>query len=82
LVPPLLQRINLRQPRPQPAGLNYHAVVQETKKELILKAIAEANGSYGEAARLLGVHVNYLHRLIRNLDLKPAVRESREQERR
>ncbi len=27
-------------------------------------------GSYTEAAKLLGVHPNYLHRLIRNLDLK------------
>jgi DNA-binding NtrC family response regulator len=64
-------------PRPQLSGLEYHGVLQETKKQLILKAIAEANGSYGEAARLLAVHVNYLHRLIRDLDLKPAVKESR-----
>src|SRR5262249_30558707 len=70
------------QPRPQPAGLNYHAVVQETKKELILKAIAEANGSYGEAARRLGVHVNSVRGLTGNLTRRPAVRESREQERR
>ncbi len=27
------------------------------------------------AARLLGVHPNYLHRLIRNLNLKPTLRK-------
>jgi len=26
-----------------------------------------------EAARLVGLHPNYLHRLIRNLNLKPAL---------
>jgi transcriptional regulator of acetoin/glycerol metabolism len=46
--------------------------VKESKKDLILKAIREAGGNYTEAARLLGIHPNYLHRLIRNLNLKAA----------
>ena len=32
-------------------------------------------GSYAEAARLLGVHPNYLHRLIRNLELKESLKD-------
>jgi Nif-specific regulatory protein len=48
----------------------YHAAVLETKKRVIRKAVEEASGNYTEAARRLGVHPNYLHRLIRNLDLK------------
>ncbi len=52
----------------------YHAAVKETKKQLIRRAMQEAQGSYTEAARLLGVHPNYLHRLIRNLDLKASLR--------
>jgi transcriptional regulator with GAF, ATPase, and Fis domain len=48
----------------------YHAAVKELKKRLIQNALEEAHGNYTEAARLLGVHPNYLHRLIRNLDLK------------
>jgi transcriptional regulator with GAF, ATPase, and Fis domain len=44
-----------------------------------MKAMGEAEGSYSEAARLLGMHVNNLHRLIRNLGLKPEIKGSREQ---
>jgi transcriptional regulator with GAF, ATPase, and Fis domain len=50
--------------------LNYHESVQEKKKELIRKALLEAKGSYTDAAKLLDVHPNYLHRLIRNLNIK------------
>jgi transcriptional regulator with GAF, ATPase, and Fis domain len=52
----------------------YHSAVKETKKQLIMRAIQGAKGSYTEAARLLGVHPNYLHRLIRNLGIKESVR--------
>ena len=48
----------------------YHEAVQETKKKMILQAVEQASGNYTEAARLLGVHPNYLHRLIRNMNLK------------
>ncbi len=48
----------------------YHDAVREKKKELIIKAFQEAKGSYTEAAKLLDVHPNYLHRLIRNLEIK------------
>lgn len=48
----------------------YHEAVAETKKQIITSAMEQAKGSYTEAAKLLGVHPNYLHRLIRNLDLK------------
>jgi Nif-specific regulatory protein len=51
----------------------YHEAVQETKKKIILQAIEQAGGSYTEAAKLLGVHPNYLHRLIRNMNLKAAI---------
>jgi Nif-specific regulatory protein len=48
----------------------YHEAVAQTKKQIILSAIEQAKGSYTEAAKLLGVHPNYLHRLTRNLNLK------------
>jgi transcriptional regulator with GAF, ATPase, and Fis domain len=54
----------------------YHAAVISLKKKLILDAIDQAKGSYTEGARILGVHPNYLHRLIRNLDLKDHLRSS------
>jgi transcriptional regulator with GAF, ATPase, and Fis domain len=37
---------------------------------MIANALREAKGSYPEAARLLGIHPKYLHRLARNLGLK------------
>jgi Nif-specific regulatory protein len=56
--------------RSSPAGTKYHEAVTETKKQIILRAMEESKGNYTEAAKLLGVHPNYLHRLIRNLNLK------------
>ena len=48
----------------------YHEAVNETKKQLILNAVQQANGNFTEAAKQLGLHANYLHRLIKNLDLR------------
>jgi transcriptional regulator with GAF, ATPase, and Fis domain len=53
----------------------YHEGVQETKKQLILKAVENAGGNLTEAAKLLGVHPNYLHRLIRNLQLRDLLKK-------
>ena len=50
--------------------LKYHEAVTQTKKQIILDAMTEAKGNYTEAAKRLGVHPNYLHRLIRNLNLR------------
>ncbi len=60
-----------------PAGITnprYHDALVDLKKQLIANALQEAKGSYTEAARVLGVHPNYLHRLIRNLGLKESLR--------
>jgi Nif-specific regulatory protein len=53
----------------------YHEAVTEAKKHLILQAVEQAAGNYTEAAKLLGVHPNYLHRLIRNMNLKPELKK-------
>jgi Nif-specific regulatory protein len=52
----------------------YHGTIREGKKQLILQELQKANGNYVEAARALGIHPNSLLRLIRNLDLKSAVK--------
>jgi Nif-specific regulatory protein len=54
----------------------YHASVKELKKHLIVDAVEQTRGNYVEAAGILGVHPNYLHRLIRNLGLKDVLQES------
>ena len=53
---------------------NYHEAIKETKKRLILNALAQAEGNVTDAARLLGVQANYLHRLISNLNLRSALK--------
>jgi Nif-specific regulatory protein len=52
------------------AGCRFHAAVTEVKRRLVLEAITEANGRWTDAARLLGLHPNYLHRLRRTLGLR------------
>jgi transcriptional regulator with GAF, ATPase, and Fis domain len=49
---------------------SYHASVRDAKRKRIVMAMDEAGGNYTHAARILGVHPTYLHRLIRNLGLK------------
>ncbi|HLJ47991.1 MAG TPA: sigma 54-interacting transcriptional regulator [Bryobacteraceae bacterium] len=59
--------------KPAPSGsvvTKYQEGVQEAKKRIILAAIDQAGGHYTEAAKLLGVHPNYLHRLMTNLNLR------------
>ena len=51
----------------------YYEAIKQAKRELILNALEQANGNYTEAANALGVHPNNLHRLIRTLELKPAI---------
>ncbi len=55
---------------PNGSLLHFHAAVKETKKSLINEALEKAGGVYTEAAKLLGLHPNYLHRLIKNLGIK------------
>jgi transcriptional regulator with GAF, ATPase, and Fis domain len=56
---------------PAAPGLGrYHEAVNEAKRAVIRRALEEAGGTFTEAARLLGVHPNYLHRLVTRLDLR------------
>ena len=73
ILPEDLPEAVLEKPAPSDAPVTrYHEGVQEAKKRIILAAIDQAGGHYTEAARLLGVHPNYLHRLMRNLNLRGA----------
>jgi len=64
-----------RTPPPEMTEAKYHAALKELKKQLIRDAV-EQTESYADAARILGVHPNYLHRLIRNLELKESLKEA------
>jgi Nif-specific regulatory protein len=56
--------------RTMAAPTKYHEAVAEAKKQLILQAMDQTKGNYTDAAKLLGLHPNYLHRLITNLNLR------------
>ena len=54
---------------------DYHSALADKKRELIMDALHASGGNFTEAARTLGVHPNYLHRLIRVLDLRSTVQK-------
>jgi transcriptional regulator with GAF, ATPase, and Fis domain len=47
----------------------YHDVLAEAKRRLISQALEQNRGNFTHAARSLGLHRNYLHRLMRNLNM-------------
>jgi Nif-specific regulatory protein len=53
----------------------FYSKVTEAKRRLLLEAFENARGNHSEAAKLLEVHPNSLHRLIRNLNLKAKTTE-------
>jgi len=57
-------------PAPGASVTRYHETINDTKKRLVLTALEEARGNVTKAAGLLGIHPNYLHRLLSNLGLR------------
>jgi DNA-binding NtrC family response regulator len=53
-----------------------HDAVNAAKRAVVQRAFEQANNNHEEAARLLGVHPNYLYRLIKNMMLQPAARRT------
>ena len=76
LLPEDLPESLLDSPATPSAGpAKYHDAVRDLKKQLILSSLEQTSGNFTEAAKLLGVHPNYLHRLIRNLDLRLSLKK-------
>jgi Nif-specific regulatory protein len=74
ILPEDLPESILEKAEPASSAVNaFHDAVREAKKQLIINALEQAHGNYTDAARLLGLHPNYLHRLVRNLSLRPAL---------
>jgi transcriptional regulator with PAS, ATPase and Fis domain len=55
------------------SGLNLSQAIKETKWQCILRAVEEENGNLAAAAKSLGVDAANLHRLIRDLKLRPEI---------
>jgi DNA-binding NtrC family response regulator len=60
---------------PASTSSRFHDVITQSKKDLIIRVFEKAGGNYTTAAQMLGLHPNYLHRLIRNLNLKASLRK-------
>jgi transcriptional regulator with GAF, ATPase, and Fis domain len=63
----------------QPAEVSatlYDEALNTAKRQVVLKAFDQADYEHERAARLLGLHPNYLHRLIRTLDLRSALKRA------
>jgi len=64
---------NLLEGAPSDASARYHLSVGQAKREAILDAYTQGNGDYKQAAKLLGLHPNYLLRLVRNMGLRDEI---------
>jgi len=51
--------------------------VEAAKRQVVLQAFDQVNYEHEAAAKILGLHPNYLHKLIRTMDLKPALKRTR-----
>ncbi|MBV9084686.1 MAG: sigma 54-interacting transcriptional regulator [Acidobacteriaceae bacterium] len=58
---------------PDADGTSYHSSLRQTKREKILDAYAQGKGDYKQAAAILGLHPNYLLRLVRNLGIREEI---------
>ena len=52
----------------------YHETLNRMKHRLILDAVEQAGGNITRAAEALGLHPNYLHRLLSNLGLRDRIK--------
>ena len=52
------------------SAAGYHEIIREAKRELVANTLQQTGGNYTEAAKLLRIHPNNLHRLVRNLKLR------------
>jgi len=58
------------------APARYHDAILNLKKQMIVHAFDQSGGNVTQAAKILGVHPNYLHRLVRNLNLKMSLKSA------
>jgi DNA-binding NtrC family response regulator len=58
---------------PRDTGMLQRAI-NSAKRSAIKRAFELSKNNHAEAARLLGVHPNYLYRLLQNLELQPVLK--------
>lgn len=70
MVPEDLPEALLELPPADGSSSKYHNQLNDLKRRMIMEAMKQSNGKYTEAAKILGLNANYMHRLIRNLQIK------------
>jgi Nif-specific regulatory protein len=69
---------HIRESRPDAVSASmYEEAVEAAKRQVVLQAFDQVNYDHEAAAKILGLHPNYLHKLIRTMNLKPALKRAR-----
>jgi len=69
---------NIRESRSAAVSASmYEEAVEAAKRQVVLQAFDQVNHDHEAAAKILGLHPNYLHKLIRTMNLKPALKRAR-----
>ncbi len=68
---------HIRETRPAEVSASlYEEAVEAAKRQVVLKAFDQANYDHEAAAKILGLHPNYLHKLIRTMDLRAVLKRA------
>ncbi len=68
---------HIRETRPaEMSATLYEEAVDAAKRQVVLKAFDQANYDHETAAKILGLHPNYLHKLIRTMDLRAVLKRA------
>jgi transcriptional regulator with GAF, ATPase, and Fis domain len=68
---------HIRETRPAEVSASlYEEAVEAAKRQVVLKAFDQANFDHETAAKILGLHPNYLHKLIRTMDLRAVLKRA------
>ncbi len=69
---------HIRESRPAAVSASmYEEAVEAAKRQVVLQAFDQVNHDHEQAAKILGLHPNYLHKLIRTMNLKPALKRGK-----
>jgi transcriptional regulator with GAF, ATPase, and Fis domain len=68
---------HIRETRPADVSASlYEEAVEAAKRQVVLKAFDQSNYDHETAAKILGLHPNYLHKLIRTMDLRAVLKRA------
>jgi Nif-specific regulatory protein len=68
---------HIRETRPAEVSASlYEEALEAAKRQVVLKAFDQTNYDHEAAAKILGLHPNYLHKLIRTMDLRAVLKRA------